>query len=174
MAHHQESDRVHTEVTGGPEVASGQIGFGAVGTHSHHARAGAVRVLEVGDAANPGQQQCRHPGAIDSAGDSFDPLQIGVRAKAVTAARPAQAVTVGDLDGVDPRIVERPGNRHGLGDAVLVTHRVHAVAQGDVADVQIANHSSAFTVWAWCSTIASAVALAADVTIATFPAQAGR
>jgi hypothetical protein len=63
---------------------------------------------------------------------------IGVGAEAVDTTRSAQPVAVGNLDGIHSGVVERLGDPDGLLDAVLVAHRMHAVAQGDVADVEAA------------------------------------
>src|SRR6516165_9328722 len=67
-------------------------------------------------------------------------------------------------------------DRGRLLDAVLVAHGVHAVAQGDIADIDLLIHAVAPAVWvlrAWRAK-RSAVALAADVMMSRFPAYAGR
>jgi hypothetical protein len=121
----------------------GEVGFGAVRTNAHDAGPGAARVFEVRDAADPGQQQGGHLGAADDAGDGFDPFQVGMCAEAVDAAGSAQTVAVRDFDGVHARAVQRLGDGGGLFDGVLVTHGMHAIAQGDVADVEAVNHDGA-------------------------------
>ena len=66
-----------------------------------------------------------------------------MRAEAVDAARSAHSIAVGDLDGVHAGGLKCRGNGGGLLEAVLVAHGVHAVAQRDVADVEIVNHDGA-------------------------------
>jgi hypothetical protein len=57
--------------------------------------------------ADAGQQQRGHLGVLHHASHGLDPLQVGVRAKAVVEAAALQAVAVGDLDGVDAGLVQR-------------------------------------------------------------------
>jgi isopropylmalate/homocitrate/citramalate synthase len=67
--------------------------------------------------------------------DAADDIVRPLRAEAVDATGSAETVAVGHLDGGDARGVECLGDRHRLIDGVLMAHGVHAVAQGDVADV---------------------------------------
>ena len=55
--------------------------------------------------------------------------------KAIVEAGALQAVAVGDLDRVDPGLIQGLGDLPGLLHAVLVTNGVAAVAQGHVGDV---------------------------------------
>jgi hypothetical protein len=74
---------------------------------------------------------------------------------------------VGHLDRVDPGGVQCPGDARDLVGAVLMTHRVHTVAQRHIADVQGARHAGIPLAWmAMCS----AVALAAEVMMSRLPA----
>jgi hypothetical protein len=143
VAHHQEPDGVHAELAGGSDVLRRDVGLGAMRGDAHHAGTGAMRVLEVVHTADAGQQKRGDLGPLHHSRNRFDPFQIGMRAESVDAARYGQPVAVGDLDGVHPTRVERLGDRHRLFDAVLMAHGMHAVAQGDVADVQIVSHDAA-------------------------------
>ncbi len=170
MAHHEEADGVHAECAGRADVFGGDVGFGAVGGDPDHGGAGAMRVYEVVDGADSGQQQRRDPGASDHPRDGFDPFEIGVGAESVVAGRARQSVAVGDLDGVHTRGVERGGDGRRLFGAVLVPHRVHAVAQRDVADVEVVDHVVAPAVSLTWVAMRSAVALAAEVMMSRLPA----
>lgn len=79
VAYHQEPDGVHAQPASRIEVPGGDVGFGAVRAHPHDAGAGAVRIAQVAHGADAGQQQGGAFRTGDSAGDGFDPFQIGVR-----------------------------------------------------------------------------------------------
>ena len=81
---------------------------------------------------------------------------------------------MGDFDGVDPRRVERLRDGGHLLEAVLVPDGVHAVAQGDVADVELVVMLGSSGNFGGGEAMRSAVALAADVMMSRFPAYAGR
>jgi len=66
----------------------------------------------------------------------LDPLEVGVRAKAVVEARTGKAVAVCNFNGVDTSVVERSRNGAGLVDGVLVTNGMATVAQRDIRDVE--------------------------------------
>ena len=144
-------------------MARGDIGFGAVRTHSYYRRAGSVRIPQLVHGADAGQQQCGDPCGVHGAGDGLDPFQVGVGAESVYATRSAQSVTVGNLDGVHPGGVERGGDADGLGKAVLMAHRMHTVPQRHITEM---DHRPAPAY----STIRSAVALAAEVMMSRLPA----
>ena len=116
--------------------------------------------LRLSHGADAGQQQ-RCDLRARRAGHGLDPFQVGVCAESVDAARTGQSVAVGDLDRIDSGGVQGACDRVHLLDAVLVADRVHAVAQGDVADVDVAGSccgSGGFGAWV---AMRSAVALAA-------------
>ncbi len=80
-------------------------------------------------------------------------------AESVHAARTGQPIAVRNFDRIDTGRVESSRDRGDLLNGVLVADRMHAVAQGDVADVDVLGHVDA----AAFSMKRSAVALAAEV-----------
>src|SRR3546814_15744189 len=60
-------------------------------------------------------------------GDRADPVPVGVRPEPIVEARSLQAVAMRDLDRIDLRLIERPGDRLNMIEAVLVADRVHPV-----------------------------------------------
>ena len=106
-------------------------------------------------------------------GDRADPVPVRMGAKAIVEGRSAEPVAVGNLDRVDFGAVESLRNRLHMVEAILVTNRVHPVAQRHVLDIEfglrrIEGHAGAPT----CRVAAmrSAVRRAADVMISRFPA----
>jgi hypothetical protein len=82
----------------GADVVGRDVGFGAVGADTHDGGSCAMRVVEIADAADAGQQECCDPCGLDDARDGLDPFQVGVRAETVHAARTRQPVAMGDFD----------------------------------------------------------------------------
>lgn len=188
VGHHQEPGDVHAQFAGGGDVLGGDVGLGAVGGDAHRADPEGVGLLEVVQRADAGEQECGGHGLVGGARDRLDPLPVGVGADAVVDAGAGQSVAVGDLDGGDPGGVQGGGDGTGLLDGVAVPHGVHAVAQGDVLDVQrgrggflarpggggvVGAHRVAPSVER-CAAMRSAVRSAAEVMMSRFPAYAGR
>ena len=74
-----------------------------------------------------------------------------------------------NLDGIDLRLVERTGDRPDVVKPILVADGMHAVAEGDVLDVElglgwIEGHAAIL------SAIFSAVFIAAEVMMSRLPA----
>jgi hypothetical protein len=90
VAHHQEADGVHAQLSGVFNVLLRDIRLSAVGSHSDDSGAGVVGVVQVVDGADAGQQQGGDFGVFDDFSDRFDPLQIGVGAEAVVEAEPCR------------------------------------------------------------------------------------
>ena len=132
---------------------------------------GAVQIL---DRADAGQQQGGEPRFLDDLADRLDPVPVGMGAEAVIEGGAVQPVAMGDLDGVDPGLVQRLGDAGDMLDAILVADGVHAVAQGDVLDVEpvglgieaIRRPSCSSLRWA----IFSAVCRPAEVMMSRLPA----
>ncbi|MOA18269.1 hypothetical protein D3C78_1385750 [compost metagenome] len=141
-----------------------------MGGHAHHTGARVVCVLQVVDGADAGQQQGGDLRVLHHVGGGFDPFQIGVGAETVVEAGALKAVAVGHFDGVDFRQIEGAGNRLNVIERVLVADRVHAVAQGDVGDIEfLAVHGSSPQARIDCA-MRSAVASAAEVMMSRLPA----
>ena len=177
VAHHEETDGVHTQRTGVFDVLAGYVGFGTVGGDAHDARACVVGSLEVVHGADPWQQKRGNAGALDHRRRRIDPLKIGVCAKAVVETRTLQAIAVRNFNAVYAGVVQRLGDPCNLFEAVAVTHGMHTVAQGDVGNVDfsiLVDHfptpSAASCAWA----IRSATVNAALVMMSRLPANAGR
>src|SRR5690554_4070694 len=136
VAHHQEADGVHAKLSCVLDVLFGDIGFGAVSGHTYDAGTGFVGVVQVVDGTDTGQQQGGNLGVFHHFGHGFDPLQVGVGAKAIVKAGALQAVAVGDFNAVDFRLVQGPCDVLHVLDGVLVTNGVAAVSQGHVGDVE--------------------------------------
>src|SRR5690554_1138853 len=136
VAHHQEADGVHAQLARVLDVLLGYIRLGAMGGNTHDPGTGLVGVVQVVNGTDTRQQQGGDLGMLDHFGDGFDPLQVGVGAKAVVKAGTLQAVAVGDFDGIDFRLVQSPCNVLHVLDAVLVAYGVAAVSQGHVGDVE--------------------------------------
>jgi hypothetical protein len=169
VAHHEEPGDVHPELAGGGDVLRGDVGFGAVRRHPHGARAQVVGAAQLGVGAEPRQQQCREPGALEDVGRGLDPLPVGVAARPVVEVAAGQAVTVRHLDGVDTGRVER---RHDLADTArrdAVPDGVHAVPEGDVLQEDPRAHRTTSS-RRERSAILSATRSAADVMMSRFPA----
>src|SRR6516164_5024226 len=92
---------------------------------------------QVVDGADPGQQQCGQPRALDHLGRGGDPLPVGRAAGTVGEAGAGKAVAVGDFDSCDPGHVEGGGDPAQLVDRQPVTDGVHPVAKCDVLDVEL-------------------------------------
>jgi mannose/fructose/N-acetylgalactosamine-specific phosphotransferase system component IIC len=78
---------------------------------------------------------------------------------------------VGHFNRIDARAIQRLGNLAHIVERVLMTNRVHPVAQGHVRDIEFftvhaASPAASFIAWA----IFSAVASAAEVIISRLPA----
>src|SRR5690554_576272 len=173
VAHHQEADGVHAQLSGVFNVLFGDVRFGAVGGHAHDAGTGLVGVVQVFHGADAGQQQGGDPGVFDHVGHGFDPFQVGVGPEAVVEAGALQAVAVGDFDGIHPGLVQGPGDVLDVPDAVLVANGVADVAQGDVGDVEffagVKGHGQAPPLIR-DSAMRSAVPRAAEVMMSRLPA----
>ncbi len=83
-----------------------------------------------------------------------------------------------NLDCVDPGLVKGGGNLADVLDTVLVSDRMHPVAQSDVLNVKIVGfwieRHQAVSLASRCAAIFSAVAMPADVIMSRFPAYAGK
>ncbi len=162
MRHHQETDRIHAHFAGQRDMLGGDVGLGAMGGDAHRAHAEIVGALEILLGADARQQQGGEAGAGQLLGDGGDPFLVGVGAEAVIEAGPRQAVAMRDLDRIDPGRIE--GARDGAYriQPVLMADGVHAVAQGDILDIELlhaATPSASF----------SAVARAAEVMMSRLP-----
>src|SRR5690554_4105568 len=136
VAHHQEADGVHAQLSCVLDVLFGDIGFGAVGSHTYDTGTGFVGVVQVVDGTDTGQQQGGNLGVFHHFGHGFDPLQVGMGAVAVVEAGALQAVAVGDFNAVNFRLVQGPCDVLHVLDGVLMTNGVAAVSQGHVGDVE--------------------------------------
>ena len=157
----------------GLDVLPGDVGLGAMGGDAHAARARLVGVLQVVHGADAGQQQHGHDGVLALLGDRRDPLAVVVGAEAVVEGRAGDAVAVADLDRVDAGAIERAGDLAHRLQMVLVTDRMHAVAQRDVLDVKLrlvlaGHHAASFCNWRAAQR--SAVVSAAEVMMSRLPA----
>ncbi|MCY1175652.1 hypothetical protein D9M73_158970 [compost metagenome] len=101
VAHHQEANRVHAKLTGVFDVLLGDVCLGAMGGDTNNASARGIGCFEVVQSTDAWEQQRCNLGVLHCVGGSFDPLDIGVRAKAVVEAGALKAVTMRDLDRVD-------------------------------------------------------------------------
>ncbi len=105
--HHEKAGDVHVQVAGSGNVLGGDVGFGAVSVDSHGSDSERVGVFEFSDGADAGQQQSGQRGTFHAVGGGFDPFPVGVAAGPVVEAATCEAVTVDDLDHIDPDRVER-------------------------------------------------------------------
>ena len=171
VAHHQEPDGVHAEVAGGGDVGGRDVGFGAVGADPHDRAPARCAAFRLGTLAMPGSSSVATRARVDDPGDGFDPFEVGVGAEAVDAARPDSPSPWATSIESTPAASSARRSRSAWAVRVLVADGVHAVAQGDVADVELPGHRWAPVVSS-CSCIAmrSAVARAADVMMSRFPA----
>ena len=110
VTHHQETGDVEAEFAGGADVLDGDVGLGAVGGDAHRGDTEIGRRTQISDRADAGQQERGHLGRGDHVGHRGDPLGVAVRAGSVGQAASGEAVPVGDLDGGDPRGVQRRGD----------------------------------------------------------------
>ena len=150
MAHHQKAHRFHAQMACVFDVLTRNISFRAMGRHTHNASPCLVGSLQVMNRANAWQQQCRNLGVLHDTGDRRYPFDVGMGAEPVVEAAALQTVAVGYLDGIDARLVQRPGDGHCLLQAVLVPNRVAAVTQGHVRDVEFVlgcRHGRFFRWW---------------------------
>src|SRR5690554_2181685 len=136
VAHHQEAHGVHAQLAGVLDVLFGHVGFGAVGGYPNNACTSLVGVIQVMNSTNAGQQQGCDLGMLDHFCHGFDPLQVGVGAKAIVEAGALQAVAMGHFDGIHLGLVQGPSDVLHVLDAVLVAYGVAAVAQSHVGDVE--------------------------------------
>ena len=135
VAHHEWKPTASIPNSVAAEICRRDVGFGAVGCDPYHGGTGPMGVPD-------GSRTVPIPGrtsvatrARDHPGDGSDPFQIGVpRSRSYRSS--GQSVPVGYLDGEStPARVECGRDSSHLSGAVLVTDRVRAVTQGDVADV---------------------------------------
>ena len=82
MRHHQETNRVHSELSGSGNVLCRDVCFGAMRCDANDSCARRVRVVQVVHGADARQQGCNLC-TVDGARDSADPLEIGMRTKPV-------------------------------------------------------------------------------------------
>src|SRR3546814_8795392 len=87
----------------------------------------------------------------------------------IVEARSLQAVAMRDLDRIDLRLIERPGDRLNMIEAVLVADRVHPVAQRHILDIEF-GRSGVEAHAAIISAIFSAVRSDAEVMMSRLPA----
>ena len=111
---------------------------------------------------------------VEHFGHGSDPIPIGMGPEAVVERGPLQTVAMRDLDRVHLGPVERAGDRLHLFDGVLVADCVHAVAQGNVLDVELGrgrveDHAPSPCAAMRCA-IFSAVLSAAEVMMSRLPA----
>ena len=174
MAHHQKTARIHVQLARGFDVLFGDIGLCAVRGYTHGPHAERVRMLQVVDGADAGNQQCGQPRMRHHLGNRLDPFPISMRPEPVGEAGAVQPVAMRHLDGVHPCVVQRARNCAHLVQIILVLHRMHAVAQRHVLDVQPGrggiekSHAAALVMRRWA--IASAVCRAAEVMMSRLPA----
>ena len=145
VRHHQKAHRVHAQLARMFDVLLGDIGFGAMGGDTHHARTGAIRLFQIMHGADAGNQQCGHLGMLDRLGHSLDPFEVGLQTEAIVEARSGQSVAMRDFDTVDLGLIQRLGNCGDLLDGVLMAARMHAVAQRDIRDVDFLGGFHVFT-----------------------------
>ncbi|MNT68501.1 hypothetical protein D3C72_2067400 [compost metagenome] len=86
MAHHQEADGVHAQVTRVLNVLLRDVGFGAVRGHPHDAGASFVGLLQVMDGADAWEQQRGHFRVLQHISHRRDPFEVGVGAEAIVEA----------------------------------------------------------------------------------------
>jgi len=133
VTEHQEPDRLHAEIAGGPEMLHGHVGLGAVRRYPGDRRAHFAGVPQVLDGAEAGQQQHGDPGLprfADGGGDEVELIDAG---EPVIEAGPAETVAMADLD--DRHVAAVQGMHDGayllLGE--LVRHGMGAIAQRGVS-----------------------------------------
>ena len=173
VGHHQESRDIHPEVACIPDVLLRDVGLRAMGGDAYRSRSGGPGLMQILDRANAGQQQDRYPGPPDVLRNGGDPFQIGVSPETVVEARPRQAISVADLDGVDSGGVQGARDFDDLVERVLMAQRMHPVAQGDVLNVESPSVPHAAP-RKRCIAKRSPVLSAAEVMMSRLPAYAGR
>src|SRR3546814_11994575 len=105
------------------------IGLGAMRRDAHRAHAKIIGALEIMDGADAGEQQGGEHAMLKHLGDRADPVPVGVRPEPIVEARSLQAVAMRDLDRIDLRLIERPGARLTITEALLGAYRWTPVAQ---------------------------------------------
>ena len=112
------------------------VGFGRVRGDAYRLRAGGMRRVQIFDRADARQQQHGHFRALHAANRGLEPFKVAMRAEPVVEARSGETVAVGDFDGIDAGTVECGRDDFHLSHGILVTDRMHAVAQRHVLNVE--------------------------------------
>ena len=136
VGHHQEAHCVHAEFAGDFNMLAGDICLGAVGGDARRADAGVPGALQLVAGGDARQDEGGDHRLLHHFRHCRYPLPICVGAEAVVEAAAVQAVAMGDFYRVHAGFVQRAGDFPHLVYAVQVADGVHAVAQGDVLDVQ--------------------------------------
>ena len=131
----REARDVHAELASLGDVLDRNVGLGAMGRDANRPHADAVGSFEILDRPDARKQQGGEHTVGQDIGDLFEPLPIGMCAEPVVERRSGEAVAVGDLDGIAPCRIDRLCDLANMIEAVLMADGVHAVAQGDVLDV---------------------------------------
>jgi hypothetical protein len=137
VAHHEEARDVHAKVAGDADMLLGNVGLGAVGRDADRTHADVIGALQFLDRAHSGQDEGGEHRPVKHRGDRLEPFPVGMGTKAIVEASAIEAVAMGDLDCVDACVVKRLGDRLHMVDAIHVADGVHAIAQGDVLDIEL-------------------------------------
>src|SRR3546814_4061667 len=121
------------------------------------------------DGADAGELQGGEHAMLKPLGHQALPVPVGVRPEPIVEARSLQAAAMRDLERIDLRLIERPGDRLNMIEAVLVANRVHPVAQRHILDIEF-GRSGVEAHAAILSAIFSAVRSAAEVMMSRLPA----
>ena len=182
VRHHQEPDRLEAELAGQPEVLNGHVGLGAVGGDPADRATVVLRLLDVLLGAHPWQHEERDLGLLGRLGRELDQLLLRRFRESVVEARPAEPVTVRDLDDRNTRRVEGRDDGTHLVLGELMTLVMGPVAQRRVGhpdiphgvEENIGAHACAPSDTRLCLAISSPTLVAAAVMMSRFPAYGGK
>ena len=141
VTHHQETGDVEAEVAGGADVLDGDVGpvqWVATRTEVTPRSAAARRSAIV---PMPGSRSVVTLAEVTTSATAAI-HSASLCAGSVGQVASGEAVPVGDLDGGDPRGVQRRGDGPGLPRGEAVRDGVHPVAKGDVLDVDSGHRSA--------------------------------
>ena len=153
----------------------GHVRFRAMGCDPDRTHAEVIGPLQVGDSADTGEDQCGQHGVIYRISNRFDPIPIGMGAKAVIEARTADTIAMRNFDCVNAGLIKRAGDFPDIIYSVKVTDGMHAIAQGHVLYIDFVlcrildqpSHNAASLLF---FTMRSAMASPADVMMSRLPA----
>ena len=138
MGHHQEADRIKTEFAPQADMLFGDVGLGAMRGHMDApcpAIGGHPQFIQCADARDVKDRNCR---ILHDLGNCRNILAICMQAAPVVERRSPQPVTMSDLDQGHSGIVESRSDVDHLVQGDLMAHRMHAIAQAHVMQLQFA------------------------------------